>query len=427
MGLFDFLKTDKGKNQTIETNMRYGNTAIDSFFGGSTSITEDEALQIPSVSSAVDIITGAIAQLDFYIVQKDDKGETKRITDDNRLFLLNKQPNPNMDAYTYKKAMIKDFLLYGASNSVIERNLNRVEALYLLPTKQIEVKVYIENTYKKYSETIISNASGRKRFDNYDLLTILRDSDDGFTGKGILKQNDDVLKMAMNESSYASNVLKNGALPIGVLKAEKKLSDAAFANLKKSWSSLYEGSDKAGKTVILEEGLDYNPISMKPNDLQLTESKKQTLSDIARVFNIPETMINSNAGKYGSNEQNSISFLQYCISPIVEAIEGALNVSLLLEDEKNQGMEFKIDSSKLLQMTRKERAEAIGAEYNAGLLSFWEARSELDKPETTHEDHFKLSLGTVLYKYKNDEMVIPNTMQSKANLEKEKELKDKGG
>ena len=92
MGLFDFLKTDKSKNQTIETNMRYGNTAIDSFFGGSTSITEDEALQIPSVSSAVDIITGAIAQLDFYIVQKDEKGETKRITDDNRLFLLNKQP-----------------------------------------------------------------------------------------------------------------------------------------------------------------------------------------------------------------------------------------------------------------------------------------------------------------------------------------------
>ena len=47
-------------------------------------------------------------------------------------------------------------------------------------------------------------------------------------------------------------------------------------------------------------------------------------------------MINSNAGKYGSGEHNSIVFLQYCINPIVEALEGALNLSLLLEKRERR-------------------------------------------------------------------------------------------
>ena len=138
-------------------------------------------------------------------------------------------------------------------------------------------------------------------------------------------------------------------------------------------------------------------------------------------------MINSNANKYGSNEQNNLNFLQYCVSPIISAIEDAVNKMLLLESEKADGFEFKLDPSKLLQSTRKERAEAIGAEFDAGLISFWEARSELDRPKTVTDDYLKLSLGAVLYKYENDEMVIPNTMQSKAALQAAKDQEEEEG
>lgn len=426
MGIFDFFKN---QNQPkAEDSISYGPTAIDSFFGNATKITEEEALQIPAVTTAIDLITGSIAQLPFMLVKKDDNtGEVTRINDDYRLYLLNKQPNETMDAYTFKKAMVKDYLLYGSSNAVIERNLNQIRELYLLPTKQLSVQVYVTDSYKKYSEITLHNAAGSKTFNDYQLLSVLKDSNDGLVGQGILSQNYEVLKLALAETKYTANVLQNGALPLGVLKTETKLSDKAFAKLKASWSNLYSGSDKAGKTVILEEGLDYKPISIKPNDLELTESKKTTLSNIARIFSIPESMINSNANKYGSNEQNNINFLQYCVSPIIAAIESAVNKEMLLETEKERGYEFKLDPSKLLQTTRKERAEAVGAEYKEGLISFWEARSEIDRPKTVTDDYFKLSLGSVLYKYATDEMIIPNTMQSKAALQQQKEEKEQEG
>ena len=270
--------------------------------------------------------------------------------------------------------MVRDFLFYGTSNSVVERNLNEVTGLYLLPTDQISVQLYLQDGYKRYSETVLQNGKGMTTFGNHQLLTVLRNSKDGFIGQGILSQNEKTLRMAMDEFKYSSSVLKNGSLPLGILRADKKISNQAFANLKNSWSELYQGADKAGKTVILEEGLDYKPISLNPNDLQLTESKRSTISEIARILNMPESMINSSAAKYGSNERDNIAFLQYCIAPIVKSIEGAMNKSLLLEKEKEEGFEFKIDSSKLLRMTRKERAEAISQEFNGGLISFWEAR-----------------------------------------------------
>ena len=420
MGIADFFK--KGNNKPVtEGSYSYGQVGIDSFFGYSSEITEEEALEIPAVAAAVDIICGAIAQLPFMLVKKnEDTGEIMRKNDDHRLYLLNKQPNPSMDAYTYKRALTKDFLFYGSSNSVIERNLNKIEALYLISSKQISVQVYVYDGYKKYSKTTLNNNFGSKVFDDYQLLTVLRDSKDGLIGNGILKQNYKILKLAVAETQYSSNVLQNGALPIGVLKSQNKLTTPAFERLKASWANLYSGSDKAGKTVILEEGLDYSPISMKPNDLELTDSKKSTISDLSRIFNVPESMINSNANKYGSNEQNNLTFLQYCISPIIAAIESAANKELLLESEKEEGYSFRMDASQLLRTTQKERAEAIGAEFGAGLISFWEARSEIDRPKTTKDDYFKLNLGAVLHKYGTDEMIIPNTMNSKASIEEKK-------
>ena len=413
MGILDFFR--KQEDVSAEQEVNYGRTSIESFFGSSSGISEEEAMQIPAVSASIDLITGAIAQMDFYLVKKDEKtGESIRKVNDPRLILLNREPNDEMDAYTFKKAMTRDFLFHGTSNSVVERNLNEVSGLYLLPTDQISVQSYVHNGYKRYSETTLQNGNGVHKFSNHQLLTVLRNSKDGFIGQGILNQNEQVLRMALDETKYAANILKNGSLPLSVLRADKKLSSAAFANLKSSWSDLYQGVDKAGKTVILEEGLDYKPISLNPNDLQLTESKKSTISEIARILNMPESMINSSAAKYGSNERDNIAFLQYCISPIVKSIEGAVNKALLLEEEKLEGYEFKIDASKLLRMTRKERAEAISQEFNGGLISFWEARGELDKADKTREDYFKMTLGTVMYKYEDDEMVIPNTMQSGA-------------
>ncbi|UDY80770.1 portal protein [Geobacillus phage GR1] len=407
MGFLDRFKKSSNEQRARE-DFRYGSFSITSFFGDGSKVTEEQAMKIPAVATSVELITSSIAQLPVYLYKENEKGEVTKV-DDRRVFLLNHEPNDLVNGHNFKKQLVKDYLFYGASYTKIEKVRNDVIALYQLPIQEVSVTKYKKDGYKYSAKISLINQQGNKEaeFTPDELIIVLKDSDDGVTSSGVLKNNSETFILALDEQNYSQGILKNGALPIGVLKATSRLTQNAIDRLRASFETLYTGSKKAGKTLILEEGLDYKPISMKPNEMDLTNSRKHTLSDIARVFNIPESMINSDANKYASNEQNNIYFLQYCIAPIVTAIEGALDKTLLLESEKEQGYYFRFDTSEILRTTEKEKIETITKAMKEGLLSISEARSKIDMP-ALDVDYFTWSLGSIFYNPKTNEMTIPN-------------------
>src|SRR5699024_10079833 len=120
---------------------------------------------------------------------------------------------------------------------------------------------------------------------------------------------------------YSSSLLENGSSPLTILSTQSKLSDNAMERVTKSSRCAYQDGKSAGKTGVLEDGMDYKPVSLNPNELDLSTSKNSTLSDIARIFGIPESMLNADANKYNSNEQNNLHFLQYTLEPVITAFE----------------------------------------------------------------------------------------------------------
>src|SRR5699024_196944 len=181
----------------------------------------------------------------------------------------------------------------------------------------------------------------------------------------------------------------------------------ALERIKSDFEQLYAGGENAGKTILLEEGLEYDTVSLKPNELELTESKKAALSDIARLFNIPESMINANANKYNSNEENNIHFLQYTLEPIITNIEKAFNKTMLLESEKQQGYYFKFDTSVILTVTEKEKAEIAQTLNSTSAVSQNEIRKVLGLPKL-EDNYMFLSQGKVFYNLQNGKAFNPN-------------------
>lgn len=406
MGIFDIFKSSSNDAQKLET-VNYSGTSITSVFGGETGITEEKAVQVPAVNSSLNLIAGSIAQLPIYLYKEDPiTGDIERVKD-NREFLLNDEPNETVDGFTFKRALVKDLLLYGASYTKVDRSYNDIDSLWLLPTKEITVTKYLSNGYKRFATVSLNNSSGNTEFDQSDIVSILKNSSDGITSSGVLKENASTLRLALEETTYSENVLKNGAMPLGVLKTADKLTKDIIARLRDSWEKIYVGSGKAGKTVILEGGMEYQALSLKPDELQLTESRKSTLAEVARIFNIPESMLNAAANKYASNEQNNLYFLQYCIAPITVSIETSLNKGLLLESEKEDGYFFRFDTSELLRSTEKERVEAVSAAFKAGISTLGEARAKLDFPKV-EKDFFAWSLGNVFYDPEADKFIVPN-------------------
>ena len=122
---------------------------------------------------------------------------------------------------------------------------------------------------------------------------------------------------------------------------------------------------------------------------------------------MPESLINSSANKYGSLEQNNIHYLQYTLSPVLCSIENALNKTVLLEEEKEQGLFWLFDTSEVLKTTEKEKYESIKVGLDSGVISLNEARYKLNY-KAINDNIMKWSLGSVLYYPETGEMKIPN-------------------
>lgn len=405
----DKNKKTQSKDATSTSGYNQNTAIVGTSFSGSSKISEEDALSISSVSAATDLITSTIARLPVKLYKQGEKGEYVSI-EDSRTFLLNNEPNHLQTAITLKKRIILDYLLHGNSYIYPEWQRNDLMAIHHIPARNINVEKYVNKNLPFVVNGVVKvvGADGSMvEFLPDDLMIILKNSEDGLQSTGVLDLNSELLNLALNQQEYSSSLLENGSLPMSILSTPSKLSDKAMERITKSWRSAYQGGKNAGKTVVLEDGMDYKPVSLNPNELDLSTSKNSTLSDIARVFGIPESMLNADANKYNSNEQNNLHFLQYTLEPVITAFESALNKSLLLEEEKKKGYSFRFDRDSILATTEAEKFTTTIQAMKGGLLSVNEARERHNMKQIL-DDYMMWSLGNIFYNKDDSKMTIPN-------------------
>jgi HK97 family phage portal protein len=294
--------------------------------------------------------------------------------------------------------MVKDYLLQGATYVAKIEAGNTILELHPLSAKSVVVQKRIQNGFRTVgadilvstSETGATNNVGNNapvKFKPYELLIALQNTHDGLTSVGLLKQGQDVFKQALNEMEYTQNLYERGALPLGLLKTSGRLNETQATSLRDSWAKLYGGVKNSAKTVVLQEGMEYQALSMNPVEIQMTETKRGTSSEICKLFNVPESLVSSAASKqYVSIEQNNLHFLKYALAPIIGAFEAAMDRSLLLENEKENGYFFRFDTSELVRSTEKERVDATVAAVQGGIFTINEARAKFDLPPMAEGD-----------------------------------------
>ena len=85
---------------------------------------------------------------------------------------------------------------------------------------------------------------------------------DGLVGYSPIAMAKNAVGMTLACEEYGAAFFRNGARPSGVLKHPGLLKDPS--KLRESWQSVYGGSGNTGKVVLLEEGVDYQQISIPP-------------------------------------------------------------------------------------------------------------------------------------------------------------------
>ena len=320
-------------------------------FGRSASgkkVNEFTAMQTTAVYACVRILAESIASLPLHVYEYKGQGK-ERVPQHPLYFLLHDSPNPEMTSFIFRETAMIHLLLWGNSYSQIIRDgMGRVVGLYpLLPNRMSvdrDEHGEIVYTYTPMSDSNPKIKGGSQiKLRRQDVLHIPGLGFDGLVGYSPIAMARNAVGMTLACEEYGSSFFANGARPGGVLKHPGVLKDPS--KLRESWQAVYGGTANTGKVVVLEEGVDYQQISIPPEEAQFLETRKFQIDEIARLYRVPPHMIGDlEKSSFNNIEQQSLEYVKYTLNPWVVRWEQSLQKALFNPaEQKRYFIKFNVD------------------------------------------------------------------------------------
>ena len=361
-------------------------------------MTREQAMNVPTFAACVNKISEAISTIPFKLYRVDEEGRLEEIKDDKRPGMLNDDTGDTLDGVQFKRAMARDYLLGKGGYAYVNRHGLDVVSIHYVKETEISFMYSPDPIFKDYD--ILVQGS---QYKPYEFLKILRNTEDGRSGKSVVSENSEVISVAYNSLKYEKNLVKTGGNKKGFIKSPRKLAKEAIEALKAAWRRLYQNNTE--NVVVLNEGLEFQEASNTSVEMQLNENKKTNGDEICKLFGMPPAMVN---GK--GSEQDRADFVQFCLNPILKEFECALNRDLLLEKEKGTCF-FAADTSELMKGDIEKRYKAYETASRNGFLQIDEIRRKENYPPLGL-DFVRLGLQDVLFDPKTRQFYTPNTNET---------------
>lgn len=359
--------------------------------------TPTRAMKIAAVFRAVNIISSGLATLKIEYKRKDRaKGYFK--IDNGKAgsklnYLLSVRPNSRLNAYEFKKNLVSQILLQGNAYILPVKNvLGEVEALYLLTPGSVAHDVY-SNTYQiadpvNMISTVVS-ADEILHFKNVS-------SDGGYTGLSTVSYAALTLGIAATSDNETLKRFATGGRFKAILKnntSTKGWGEYQDDQLKAHGEDLQEAISRGDDILAVKGDVDVSPLSMSSADMQFLESRKFTLREIARFFNVPPSkLMDDTNSNYKTAELSNVDFYSEALKPLVEAIISEFSAKLL--NEWNfQEYKFRFDLSSIYTLDLDSKAKWDKSRLENGLASVNDLRRESDIEPIEKGDDVYLSVN----------------------------------
>ena len=255
---------------------------------------------VAAVYACVSAIAETVASLPLILYRRDGEGRSPAA--DHPLYrVLHDQANDHQTALEFRELMQSWVLLKGnAFARIMTGNDGQVRAL--LPMSPDRVTVLRVGDRLAYDYTDLGGKVSRL-LQSEVLHLRHRTGDDGILGVSPIAAARGVVELAIAEREHGVNTFNNGAKMLGVLKFPGKLKPEQRTALRDSWASQHGGAANAGKTALLEEGVEYQPVSMTLEDSSWIAARQMSVYEIARLYRVPPTIIGQ---MENSNFSNSV-------------------------------------------------------------------------------------------------------------------------
>jgi HK97 family phage portal protein len=363
--------------------------ALETFGGATTAsgvrVTSEGALGIPSVYAAVSLISETIGHFPVKLLRtsggKKDEDRTHPLWS-----VLHDLPNPELTAIEMRSAQQGHLMLRGNAYAEIERDTSgRVKALWPLRpdcmTVTRDAQGRLSYLYRLPGGKDVKWVWNSTTTQPAPILHLRGFGYDGLCGYSPLTLHRETFGLAKAAEEQGARFFSNAARPSGVLKAPGELSDDARLRLKAAWDATTRGLSNAHRVAVLEQGIEWQQISMSPEDSQMLQTMRDVDARIAAIFKVPPHLIGQveRSTSWGSGiEQQNIAFLQFSLMPWLVRWQQAMARDLLsIKGFATHQIRFNVRS--LLRGDMATQATFLQTMLDRGVYSINEARGYLDE------------------------------------------------
>lgn len=389
MGFFDFFKPQKEVKQTEPEERSIG---LSLGYNSLSSFSTSQATRLSAVYGATNMISNSCALLPMKVICY--KGGKKREVDHPLSQLLNLKPNSKLNHFNFMKLMIESLILKGNAYAYIVRDENLVvQSLELIDSDFVTPVIQPDGSIKY----LVNGMS--KAVDAINMIHLYQHVDNQGRGISTIKYADMSLTGAYNAEKHSDNFFKSGAGLMGILKSSAPLTAEQKKQVAESWANSINNT-LSGGVAVLPQGLDFQSISISPEDSQLLDVRKYNVVEIARFFNIsPVKLFDYSNVSYSTLEQTNLSYLQDTILPYTQLMEDEFNRKLFKPSEVGK-YQIDFDYSVLVQTDKNTEAEYYNKLITNGILSINDVRNKLGYEPLSEEEggnaHFiQISYGTI--------------------------------
>ena len=355
----------------------------------------DGALQVSAVWASIELLTDNIASLPLFVYKKDASMEGhKTLARGTPLWtLLHTSPNRRHTPMEFWQFMVMNYLLRGNSYARLVRNdAGEVIEMWPLASDQVEVDVLVDKTivYKYQYEGQVAV---------YDEKSIFhwRDKGNGIIGMSRLDYMRNSVGIAISAQNHTADVYNKSGKRPGVFMIDKLLTEAQRTSIRNNYRGLTEGSDD--DLLVLEAGAKFEPLSLTPADLQLLDTRKFSVEDIARWFGISSVMINDTAKTttWGTGISQLIEgFYKFRLRPMLESLEQCLERRVLTSGQRElYSVEFSLDAILRGSLADRLDAGAKGVQNGLYTRNEWRQLENLPKMDGGDELTAQLNLAPI--------------------------------
>jgi HK97 family phage portal protein len=339
-------------------------------------VTHDSAMALSSVWACANLITGTISSLPCQTFRTDASG-FRAVDKAHPLYaVLHDSPNYDQTALDFWDYISLSIELRGNGYARIERIGERIIGLHPIKPDAITVRRLPKGPleYRWSADGVSFTGSDR------DVLHIRGPGGDPLSGMSTLQFGRNTFSAALAADRAAAGMFRNGLRPSGVLKFKEWLTAEQRVAAETRLVEKYLGAVNAGRPFIAEGGVEYQQLTISPEDAQMLETRNFSVEEICRFFGVPPVMIGHAGGSTAwptSVEQQGLIFDSRTLRRRLKRIEQAVMKQLLSPADRAAGIVVEFNIEGLL------RGDSVGraAFYASALQNGWSTINEVRRKE----------------------------------------------